>query len=105
MEIKQYHFYEIDLTNSTENSRFADIVYGAVLSPNEMNEVLKTVIVAPLCNHCSITPTTFLIDEITRIRLDQIMTVEKSRITKRIDQLDNSQIPKIKNVLNEMFVK
>lgn len=106
MEILQYHIYEIDVTQSIKGEDLPDdIIYGVILSPKEMNDMLKTIIMAPLSNCCAITPTTFLIDHETRIRLDQISTVPKSKVNKYIGELGVSQIPKIKNVLEEMLVK
>lgn len=106
MNIEQYSMYCFDLSYYDEHGKkIEDIMYGVVISPNEMNEMLQTVIIAPLCNGCAITPTTFLIDNETRIKLDQLTTVSKTRIIEYFDKLDNSQIPKVKNVLSEMFVK
>lgn len=106
MEIKQYNIYEVNISQNKKivNPQY-DIVYGVILSPDVMNNILKTVIIAPLCNQCAITPTTFLIDNKTRIQLDRISTINKTQITKFIAPLDNSQIPKIKNTINEMLVK
>lgn len=106
MDIIQYSIYKIDLTNTIKDDELKEnIIYGVVLSPNEMNEVLRTVIVAPLCNKCAITPTTFLIDITNRIRLDQTSSITKKRFIKCIGEVDKSQISKIKSVLNEIFVK
>ncbi|RXJ86856.1 type II toxin-antitoxin system PemK/MazF family toxin [Arcobacter sp. CECT 8985] len=99
MNILQYNIYTFNSENSEE------MIYAVVLSPNEMNEVLKTVIVAPLCNQCDITPTTFLIDDITRVRLDQITTIEKINVDNYIAKINDSQIQKIKNTLDEMLIK
>ena len=106
MEIKQYHIYEINISNTIKGDEIPeDIIYAVILSPNEMNDILTTIVIAPLCNSCAITPTTFLIDDQTRIRLDQISSLPKKRITSYISQIDISQIPKIKNILNEMLIK
>ncbi len=83
MDITQYHVYEIDLTNTIKDDEIPeDIIQAVVLSPNDMNEILKTIIVAPICNKCALTPTTFLIDKETRIRLDQISAVQKKKSKK-----------------------
>lgn len=106
MIIEQYSIYEIEVKDiSLNNSTISSLIYAVVISPDEMNDMLKTVIVAPLCNTCSLTPTTFLVDKISRIRLDQIFTVDKININKYIEKINISKVPKIKDVLNEMFVR
>ncbi|WP_321311250.1 type II toxin-antitoxin system PemK/MazF family toxin [Halarcobacter sp.] len=106
MDILQYHIYEIDVSGAIKGDEMPEnVIYGTILSPNEMNDILKTVIIAPMCDKCAITPTTFLINEKTRIRVDQISSLPKKRITKYIGKLDISQIPKIKKTLEEMLVK
>ncbi len=106
MNIEQYSMYQFDLSfYEKDGKKVEDIMYGVVISPNEMNEMLQTVIVAPLCNGCAITPTTFLIDNQTRIKLDQLTTISKTRVLEYFDKLDKSQIPKIKKVLEEMLIK
>lgn len=106
MDITQYHIYEIDLSNTIKDDEIPeDIIQAVVLSPNDMNEILKTIVIAPICDKCALTPTTFLIDKEIRIRLDQISAVQKRRVRKYLGQVDKTQIPKIKNVLNEMLIK
>lgn len=105
MQIKQYNIYEVDLTNPSKSQASKKIVNAAILSPDVMNDVLKTVIIAPLSKCCAITPTTFLINEDTRIRIDLISSIPKKRVLKSVGKIDSSQIPKIKDVIDEMLVK
>jgi len=106
MTISQYEIYEFDISKAIKGDEMPEnIIHGVIMSPDVMNKVLKTVIVAPLSNCCALTPTTFLIDENIRIRLDQISSISKKRITKFIGKIDKSQIPKIKDTLNEMLIK
>lgn len=106
MKITQYSIYELDISKTIKGDELPEnTIQGVVLSPDEMNDVLKTIIIAPTCDKCAITPTTFLIDSVIRVRLDQTSSIPKKRFTKYIGEVDKSQIPKIKEVLNEMFVK
>ncbi|RBQ31936.1 hypothetical protein CRU92_03985 [Arcobacter sp. FW59] len=106
MNIEQYNIYEIDLSGTVKDDEIPEnVIEAVVLSPDEMNDILKTIVIAPLCNKCALTPTTFLIDKELRIRVDQISAVQKRRVTKYIGKVDKTQIPKIKNVLNEMLIK
>ena len=104
MYIKQFSIYSFDLSQDTISSA-DDFVYGVVLSPNEMNDCLKTVIIAPLCNKCSLTPTTFLIDEKTRIKLDQLTIVDKVAAIDYIDKLDYRKVTLVREILSDMFIK
>lgn len=104
MILRQFSIYHFDLSKDTYCSDTNDL-YAVVISPNEMNECLSSVIVAPLCNDCAITPTTFMIDDETRIKLDQITTVDKVSAIKFIDKVNFHKINKIREVLTEMFIK
>lgn len=104
MVLEQYCLYEFDLSKNIGTCE-PDIVYSVVISPNEMNEALQTVIVAPLCNDCAVTPTTFLIDDITRVKLDQLTSISKDKAIRYIDKLSIHQVKKIKKVLDEMLIK
>ena len=104
MRIEQYGIYEFDLAEEKGLDE-PQIEYLAVISPIEMNDVLQTVIVAPLCNSCALTPTTFLIDDITRIRLDQIYSLKKEYVVRYIDKIKTQKVNSIKKVLEEMLVK
>lgn len=104
MFLKQFSIYEFDLSIDTY-SALDDTVYAVVLSPNEMNDCLKSVLIAPLCNECSITPTTFLIDDVTRVKLDQIATVDKACVVKYVDKISFQKVKKIRDILEEMFIR
>lgn len=108
MKINQYDIYEIDLSDVINDDELSeDRIEGVILSPNVMNEHLKSVIMAPLsnCNSCDSTPTTFKIDKNKKIRIDQISSLSKKRLIKYIGKLPELQINKIKNILSEMLVK
>lgn len=106
MILKQYDIYEFDLRTCISDEELPQkVIQGAILSPDVMNEVLRTVVFAPICSSCTSMPTTFKIDEFNLIRLDQISTVNKKRATKKVGSVDKSQIPKIKQVLKEMLVE
>lgn len=105
MIIRQYDIYEFDLRGCISDEEIPEkLLIGAVLSPDVMNEVLRTVIFAPICTKCKEMPTTFKIDETNLIRLDQISTVNKKRVVKKIGSIDKSQIYKITSTIKEMLV-
>lgn len=106
MDIKQYEIYRIDLTNAIKGDELPeDFIDAVVLSPDVMNELLKTIIIAPISTCCALTPTTFLIDEKTRIRLDQISSIPRKRFKKKVGEVDSSQLQKIKDTLEEMLIR
>ena len=105
MILKQYDIYEFDLRQCISDEELpTKVINGAVLSPDVMNDVLKTVIFAPVCEKTTAMPTTFKIDEENFIRLDQISTVNQKRVTKKIGSIDKSQLPKIKQIMKEMLI-
>ncbi len=78
-----------------------------VISPNEMNKYLRTVIVAPITSKSRdySTRIKFLLDGIPNwIAIDQIRTIDSTRIVKIIGDLDTKEIRKVKSIIKETFV-
>ena len=108
MYIKQYYIYEIDISDTIRGDEMPEkTIKAVVISPNEMNDVLKTVLVAPLssCDNCAETPTTFRISDEFRVRLDQISSSPKKRVGECFGKITSPKIKKIKNTIEEMLVK
>jgi mRNA interferase MazF len=77
-----------------------------VLSPDEMNRALLTVIVAPLTSSRRRFP--FRIDshfsgKVGQIALDQLRSVGKLRLVKRLGRLERKTSMRALDVLQEMF--
>jgi mRNA interferase MazF len=105
MEIKQYavHWINLDPTKGSEVSKTRPCV---ILSPDEMNKYIKTVIIAPLTHTIKAYPTrvTCEIDgQSGAIMLNQIRTVDRLRIGEHIGKLNNNEINNIKQVINQML--
>ena len=79
-----------------------------VVSPDDMNHHIGTVIVAPMTtkgrDYPTRIPLTFQRKK-GQIVLDQIRTVDKTRLVKRLGKLDASTAAKILAVLQEMFTE
>ena len=80
-----------------------------VLTPIEMNTYSYTIIVAPMTTkeHLNIPTrigTVFKTKE-SWIALDQIRTIDKQRIIKKIGKINKNCYGKIKNTLAEMFIE
>ena len=107
MEVKRYQVYWVNL-DPTIGSEIRKTRPCLVISPDEMNEHLNTIIVAPLTSTLRPYPTRVLCTlkgKASAIALDQIRTIDKKRITAYIDKLDAPEIIKVKEVLEEMLVK
>lgn len=79
-----------------------------VISPDEMNHNINTIIVAPMTTKGRSYPTRIDcafqgVDG--QVVLDQIRTVDKTRLVKKLGQLQQASGDRIIDVLSEMFHK
>ena len=99
------YLVSLDPTQSFEIQKTRPCV---VVSPDDMNHHIGTVIVAPMTTKGRDYPTRIpLIFQRKKgqIVLDQIRTVDKSRLVKRLGKLDASTAAKTVAVLHEMFAE
>lgn len=104
-EINQFEVFWVNL-DPTEGSEIAKTRPCVVISPDELNAHLRTVIVAPLTSTIKKYPyraNCVLSGKNGSIALDQIRTVDKSRIDDYIGRLRISEVQSIKDILREMF--
>ncbi len=77
-----------------------------IISPDEMNEYISTVIVAPMTSRIKDYPSrvtcTFQGTK-GQIVLDQIRTVDKTRLIKKLDMIDDQSQYEVIQILQEMF--
>jgi len=77
-----------------------------VISPDEMNKHIKTLIVAPMTSkgrpYLTRIPVTFKGQD-GKVLLDQIRTIDKSRIIKKLGILDAEKSSLILETLGKMF--
>ena len=80
----------------------------AIISPDEMNRHIGTVIIAPMTTKGRNYPTrvdcTFQGKQ-GQVVLDQVRTVDKQRLLKRLGQLSSVTSDRVLEVLAEMFQK
>ena len=79
-----------------------------VVSPDEMNEHLGSVIVAPISSSAYDYPTRLPVTVLNATRgivLDQIRTVDKERLVKKIGEVDTSNRKDLLERLQEMFAE
>jgi mRNA interferase MazF len=106
MEIKQY---EIILANldPTVGSEIRKTRSCVVISPNEMNQYLRTVVIAPMTVSSKNYPTRVEIkheNKIGWVVLDQVRTIDKQSIAKILGKLSRPEIKEVKAVLKETYV-
>ena len=107
MTVKQYEVYWINL-DPTVGSEIQKTRPGIVISPDEMNKNIDTIIIAPLTTKSHNYPTrlkTNVAGKECWVVIDQIRAVDKSRLNGKIGELDKNDIAKIKNIINEMLVE
>ena len=79
-----------------------------VLSPNEMNRQIATVIIAPMTTQGRDYPTRIACQfqgKTGQIVLDQIRTVDKTRLVKRLGQISPDEQKQVLELLAEMFAE
>lgn len=107
MEMRQYEVYLIKL-DPTLGHEIRKTRPCLVISPDEMNKNIQTVIIAPMTTKSHDYPTRVKLTFKNKsgwIVLDQIRTVDKKRLAKRLGKISNEAIKKVKSVINEMLVE
>ena len=105
MVIKRFDVYLINL-DPTIGSEIKKTRPCVVISPDEMNLYIKTVIIAPMTTKGKNYPTRIackLQGKQGQIVLDQIRTVDKIRLVKRVGQIDSKTKTEVLAKLQEMF--
>ena len=77
-----------------------------IVSPDEMNQYIGTVIVAPMTKKGRNYPTRVNLTfqgKKGQIVLDQIRTIDKIRLIKRLGKIDKNTAQKVLEILAEMF--
>jgi mRNA interferase MazF len=92
--------------NTTRGSEIRKARPCVVISPDEMNQALRTVVVVPMTTRGQAypwrVPVTFR-GKAGRIAVDQIRTVDGERVVRRLGPLDRSTGAQLLQTLAEMF--
>ncbi len=99
----EIHLVKLDPAVGAETRKTRPFV---IISPDDLNVRLLTVIIAPLTGVTR--PYPFRVDSIFggkqgQISLDQLRAVDKRRLVKRIGQLDRATSQRVVRALSEMF--
>jgi mRNA interferase MazF len=106
VEIVQYHIFLVNL-DPTIGHEIKKTRPCLVVSPNEMNSHLKTVMIAPMTTKSHAYPTRIALrfeGKQVWIVLDQLRTVDRGRLVKDLGKLDPRHIRKVKDIIREMLV-
>ena len=106
MDLKQYQIVLVNL-DPTIGSEMKKTRPSVIISPNEMNKFLQTIVIAPMTSSSKSYPTRIESNHNNTkgwIVLDQIRTVDRKRIIKVMGILAEKEIQKVKAILKETFV-
>lgn len=105
-KVNQYDIVLVNL-DPTIGSEMKKTRPCVVLSPNEMNKYLQTIVVAPMTSSSKPYPTRVEVKQKATkgwIAIDQIRTVDRKRIVKQFEPLSDKEIAEVKSVIQETFV-
>lgn len=107
MVIKQYDIFLISL-DPTVGHEIKKVRPCIVISPNEMNDHISTIIIAPMTTRSHSYPTRVPIELEGKkgwIVLDQLRALDKKRFVKKLGKLNKEAILNVKRVIQEMLVE
>jgi mRNA interferase MazF len=105
MVIERFNIFlvRLDPTAGAETAKTRPCV---VVSPDELNRAVATVIIAPMTTVRRGWPTRIMIsfqNKTGEIALDQIRAVDKSRLVKRLGKLNDATADAVLDTLGELF--
>lgn len=107
MGIKQYDILLVNL-DPTIGSEIKKTRPCLAVSPNEMNQNLKTVVIAPMTTTLKNYPTRVKVNfkkKEGRIAIDQLRTIDKRRIIKSLGKISTVEIKEVKRIIQITFVE
>ncbi len=106
MVVNQYNVYLVNL-DPTVGHEIKKTRPCLVISPNEMNHNIDTVIIAPMTTKSHAYPTRIPVEFDEKqgwIVLDQIRTVDSIRLAKHLGEITKKEVSEVKRVIKEMLV-
>lgn len=106
MKINQYEIVLVNL-DPTVGHEIKKTRPCVIISPDEMNTLLQTVIVAPITSRSGEYPTRVYFEEKEIsgwIVLDQIRTIDRIRVVRQLGCLGDKDVFLVKAVIREMLV-
>ncbi len=105
MVVNRFEVYLVNL-DPTVGSQIKKARPCLVISPDEMNHHIHTIIVAPMTTKGRPYPTRIhckFKGRVGQIVLDQIRNVDMSRLVKKVGRLDQKTAEQVLTILGEMF--
>jgi mRNA interferase MazF len=106
LNTKRYEIYFADL-NPTIGSEIKKVRPVVIISQDEMNKYLDTVVVCPLTSKLHPQWRTRIqikcAAKNAEIAVDQIRTISKQRLKKKIDRLSNSKAAQLRKLITDMY--
>lgn len=105
MVIKRFEIYWVNL-DPTVGREMKKARPAAIISPNEVNNALGTVLVAPITSSKRSFPTRIIFElkgKENYLALDQIRAVDRNRLGKKISVLDGNTAQILCERLQELF--
>jgi mRNA interferase MazF len=105
MAVNRFEVYLVNL-DPTVGSEIKKTRPCLVISPNEMNRHIRTVILAPMTTKGQAYPSRVACQFQGKhgcIVLDQIRTVDRERLVKKLGRLSSKTAARVLDVLQEMF--
>ena len=109
MIVKQYQIYTVNL-DPTVGAEIKKTRPCVIITPDDMNNNLSTVMIVPITSitrNQSAYPTRMYIKNSYcngYLVVDQIRTIDKSRLHKNCGNLNENEIQKLKAILEEMLI-
>ena len=106
MDLTQYRIVLVNL-DPTVGSEIKKTRPCVIISPDEMNKYLRTIVVAPMTTKSRKYPTRIEVKHDGKtgwVVIDQIRTIDKKRIIKTLGQLSKNEIKEVKSALKETYV-
>ncbi|MCW3112490.1 MAG: type toxin-antitoxin system PemK/MazF family toxin [Segetibacter sp.] len=106
MELKQYQIILVNL-DPTIGSEIRKTRPCVIISPDEMNRHLRAIVIAPITSTSKAYVTRVEVKQHKAeswIIIDQIRTIDKSRIIQIVGSLHEDEIRRVKRVIQETYV-
>lgn len=112
MEIGQYNIVLVNLNpgrdEASQGAEIRKIRPCVVISPDEMNRHLKTIVIAPMTTRSRPYPTRVRVRHQKKtgwIVVGQIRTVDRKRVFSMVGKLTNPEIRRLKEIIRETYVE
>lgn len=106
MELNQYHIVLVNL-DPTMGSEMKKTRPCVIISPNEMNKHLQTIVVAPMTSASKAYPTRVEVNHNKTsgwLVIYQIRTIDRTRIIKVLGTLSDKEVRMVKSIIQETYV-